>query len=66
MKLSEEIENLNVTSRDSDRIKKFEELKIYLSDKLGPELEFDLYGSTLTGTWRPHSDINVQVTDTNQ
>merc|ERR1712131_52315 len=58
-KLSEEIKNLNLSS-ESDRIQKFEELKIYLSTKL-EELDFELYGSTLTGTWRPHSDINVQV-----
>ena len=52
---SEEIKNLNLSS-ESDRIQKFEELKIYLSTKL-EELDFELYGSTLTGTWRPHSGL---------
>ena len=53
IKLSEEIKNLNLSS-ESDRIQKFEELKIYLTSKLD-QLDFELYGSTLTGTWRPHS-----------
>ena len=53
--VSEEIKNLNLTS-ESDRIQKFEELKIYLSTKLD-ELDFELYGSTLTGTWRPYSGM---------
>ena len=60
--VSEEIKNLNLTS-ESDRIQKFEELKIYLSTKLD-DLDFELYGSTLTGTWRPHSGMfSVAISD---